>query len=145
MEINYSRILGAGFVFGIIAQAIHSLAAIFEMGYYVEPAYFGLWSTLMMPNGGAPGMQFFMYAILFSIVSGIIFAWMYAIVRDSIPGKGYCKGLWFGLLLFFVVAFTGTMSMYLLLAIPTALLMLWALESFVIYLIGGVAIAKLYK
>lgn len=145
MKINYGRILGAGLVFGIIAQVIHTIGATFEMSYYIEPAYFGLWSSLMMSNAGPPGMQFFMYAILFSIISGIIFAWVYAIVNKSIPDKGACKGLWFGTMLFFAVAFTGTLTMYLLLAIPTGLLMLWALQNFVIFLIGGVAIAKIYK
>ena len=145
MKLNYGRILGAGLVFGIIAQVIHTVAATFEMSYYMQSAYFCLWSSLMMPHAGPPGMQFFMYAILFSIISGIIFAWTYAIVNKSIPDKGAYKGLWFGVLLFFAVAFTGTLSMYLLLAIPTALLMLWALENFIIFLIGGVAISKIYK
>ncbi len=38
----------------ILAQIVHTLESILTMGYYTDPAYFQVWSKVMMPAAGPP-------------------------------------------------------------------------------------------
>lgn len=136
------RIIAAAIVFAIIAQVIHTLGAQFGMGYYTDPAYFSVWSTLMMP----PMTSFLYYSIGFAFVTGILLAMAYTIIGCCLPGKtDIRRGLVYGILLFLVAGIPGALSTYLLINIPAVLILMWAVENLVIYLAGGAAIARISR
>jgi hypothetical protein len=135
----------AGIVFAIIAQIIHTVESMLTMSFYTDPAYFAVWSKIMMPGEGAPPTEFYIYSIIFGIIAGIIYAMIYSMINKSIPGKTITnKGLYFGFLLF-LVGIPWSLTMYLLINLPTLLLVAWSITSLVIDLIFGVIVVKLIK
>ena len=142
-RVSLARVIGAGIVFAIIGQLIHSLGAILTMGFYVDPTYLSVWSKIMMPAAGPPPISFYYYSIAFGIITGILLASVYAIIREGITGKRAKKGLVYGFLVFLVAGVPGSLSLYLLINLPSALIVYWAIENLVIYLIGGAIFGKL--
>jgi len=142
--IRIKKVLLAGIAFAVIAYVIHMAGAIAMMKYYQDPAYFAVWSKIMMPAQGPPPASFTYYSLSFSLIGGILFALVYEIVRSSFAGETYVKkGLYFGTLVFLVAGIPGFLSMYLLINLPAVLLAEWALESLVVYLAGGIVAAKI--
>ncbi|MBI3588631.1 hypothetical protein HY095_05530 [Candidatus Micrarchaeota archaeon] len=129
--------------FAAIAQVIHTLGAFLSMGYYADPQYFTLWSKIMMPARGPPGIEFFILSFAASLLTGFIFASAFALVGRSIGGEGWRKGLNFGLFTFAIAGVPFTLTTLLLFSIPFWLLFQWAAESLVIYALAGMAFSKL--
>lgn len=142
-KISLARVLSAGIVFSIVSQLIHSIGAIPTMGFYLDPTYFSVWSKVMMPTAGPPPISFFYYSIVFGIITGILLASVYAIIREGVPGKKIKKGLVYGILVFLVAGVPSSLSLYLLINLPSTLIAYWTLENLVIYLIGGTIFGKL--
>ncbi len=138
---NPWKALLGGIIFAVISQIVHSISSQMTMSFYTDPKYFSLWSELMMPNAGSPGAEFFFASIAFALIIGVLFSVIYTVIRSSVPGKMARKGLEYGLLLFFISAVPMYFTMYLLLAVPTALLMIWAIETFIVYILGAFGIA----
>lgn len=106
--------------------------------------YFHVWSKLMMPAEGPPPMSFFYYSVIFGIITGILIACVYAIVR-GVPGGGIKRGLVYGFLMFLVTGVPSSLSLYLLVNLPSALIVYWGFENLVTYLLGGAVFGRLIK
>ncbi len=145
MKTNWKQLALAAVAFVVIAQVIHTLGAIWMMDYYKDPAYFPLWSKLMMPNDGPPGADFYIVSLISSFITGLIFAGAYPLVANNLPGKGVTKGVNYGIFIFFVVGVTFMLSVKLLFAVPGALLGGWVAESLVIYTIAGAAFSRIMQ
>ncbi|MFH1210949.1 MAG: hypothetical protein V1645_03455 [archaeon] len=142
MKFSIWKVFWAGVLFAFLSQIIHTLGSWLTMGYYTNPAYFSVWSKIMMPNAGPPPASFYLYSILFGVVGGIFVALVYGVVKNSVPGKTVArKGLNFGVLAFLIGGVSGFLMMLLLINLPAALVLYWAFESLVIYLLGGMVIA----
>ncbi len=110
------------------------------------PQYFPVWSKIMMPTAGPPPVSFMVYSLLFSVVSGILIALVYSVVKNSVPGNNPTKkGLKYGVLIFLVGGIPGYLSMLLLINLPSALLLYWAFETLVVDLLGCFIIARILK
>jgi hypothetical protein len=142
-RISVARVIGAGVVFAIISQCIHTLGSIATIGFYMDPAYFHVWSKIMMPTEGPPPVSFYYYSIAFGIVTGLFLALVYAIIREGVPGTGARRGITYGFLVFLLAGLPGSLSLYLLINLPSALIAYWTLENLVTYLIGGAVFGKL--
>ncbi|MEW6036008.1 MAG: hypothetical protein AB1529_05320 [Candidatus Micrarchaeota archaeon] len=142
---DWKNILVAALVYTVVAQAFHTAGAILTMDYYTNPAYFPLWSRLMMSDAGPPGAEFFIFALVFGLVQGTVFAASYEVLKKSVPGKEGRRGLNFGLMLFLIVQVPSTLTSMLLLAVPVPLLMAWSLESFAAFAVSGYAFSKLIR
>jgi chromate transport protein ChrA len=139
------KIIIVGIVFAIIAQVIHTAESMATMSFYTDPTYFGVWSKIMMPGEGPPPTEFYYYSIVFAVITGIIYAVIFEMIKKSIPRKtAINQGLYFGFLLF-LLGIPWTLTMYLLINLPSVLLFYWSMTSLVIDLIGGAAIAKIMK
>ncbi len=122
-----------------------------DMNYYTDASNSALWSKLMMPSAtSAPGLDFYAVSILFSIITGLIFADAYAMTKGLFTAKKSFKadkywnvGLKFGAFLFMLAMLTGTMGMFLTFALPFGLLVSWLAQSLAICLASGVAFAKI--
>lgn len=132
---NIPRLIGFSIIFGIISFIVHTIGAIAEMPYYLEEAYFPVWSSLMMPGPGTPGAEFFIASLIFSIIGGFLFGLVYALLKSGIPGKR--KGLTYGFLIFLVASIPAAMSIFLIINIPSALIFSWTIEALIIFLICG--------
>ena len=143
--VNYKQVAIAAAVIAVVSYVIHTLVAFLTMSYYTNPAYFLLWSDLMMPGRGPPGTDFFVYSLAFSFIAAALYAIVYSIIKESIPGGVTMKGLTFGAVLFIVAGGPSALSMYLLLAIPPALIAAWTVESFLVFLTAGLIIEKIVK
>lgn len=141
---NWKQAVLAAVAFVVIAQVVNTIGAILMMGYYTNPAYFPLWSKLMMPNSnGPPGADFYIVSVFSNFVTGLIFAAAYSLVANNLPGTDATKGVNYGIFLFFVVGVPFTLSIKLLFAVPGALLVGWLAESLVTYTIAGAAFSKI--
>jgi hypothetical protein len=139
------KIIIAGIAFVIIAQIIHIAESMATMDFYKDPAYFAVWSKIMMPGPGAPPTEFYIYSIIFSMISGIIYALIYSVISKSIPGKtAFNQGLYFGFILF-LIGIPWSLTMYLLINLPALLLVAWSITSLVIDLVFGVIAVRLLK
>lgn len=140
---SFQRALFAGLLYGIFSQIVHSVSAFFSMGFYTAAEYRHLWSPIMMSEAGPPPKEFFILSLFFSIVVGVLFSLVYTIIKPSLFGnKSWEKGFSFGVLLFLLGSIPGYFSMVLLLAIPYTLVWIWAAESLIISLVGGMIVAK---
>ena len=139
------KIIVVGIVYAIIAQVFHIVEAYATMDFYKDPAYFSVWSKIMMPGEGAPPNEFYYYSIMFSIITGIIFAVVYETIKKGLPGESIRKGFYYGFLVFLISGIPFFLTMYLLINLPTTLLIVWLADSLIIYLIVGAIIAWLNK
>lgn len=141
---NKSRILIASFVFLIISQLLHIGGLMVSMDYYTHPNYYEVWSPLLISFGNInTGISFFYMSIIFGFIGAIIFVSIFAMLGSSIRGSAIRKGLTFGFVVFLIANVPGTLSMFLLLAIPIEIVILWTLESFLSYIIGGSIIGRI--
>jgi hypothetical protein len=149
------KIITAGIMFAIIAQLIHTIESFATMSFYTDSKYFTIWSTTMMPAQGPPPTEFYVYSIMFGIIAGIIYAFVYEMIKKSLPvgtilkqrffsGTTFKHGLYFGFLLF-LLGIPMSLTMYLLINLPTMLLVYWSLSGLIVDLTGGVVIARIMK
>lgn len=142
---DFKQIIYSAIAYTVLAEIVNTVESVFLIGYYMNPAYFSLWSKIMMPTHGPPTATFYLVSILFTLISGVIFAWFYSLVKSLIPGKDVRKGLNYGLLLFLVAGVPFTLTIYLILAVPTMLLLGWAIGSLVVYLLSGISFSKIIR
>ncbi len=136
------RVFWAGILFAVFSQIIHTLGSWLTMNYYTDQNYSAVWSKIMMPTAGPPPTSFYLYSILFAVVIGILVAMVYGVVKNSIPGRTVAKkGLNYGLLVFLLAGVSGFLMTLLLINLPASLILWWAVENLVIYLIGGMIVA----
>ena len=147
---NLKKLGLAAVAYVVIQLVVTTIGAFGDMGYYTNAAYSALWSKVMMPGPQPPGAEFYLLSIALTLVAGFIFAYAYTITKQAFTMKKSFKsdrfwkvGLKFGLFLFLMTSLTSIFSMYLLLAIPSGLLISWAVQSLVISLAAGVAFAKI--
>ena len=161
IKISWPRILAVAILYAIVGEIVMTLGAFLDMSYYFDPAYFGVWSKIMMPAAGPPPLEFYYFGIAFQLVAGFLFAFVYSVVKRSVnlgvhstlnlrAGKEWHKGwynmgLMYGFLIFLVAGIPTTMTLYLLINLPVGLLLSWMLQNLVVYLIMGLVAAKLVK
>ena len=132
--------------FVVVAQIVHTLGAYAGMKYYFMEEYFPVWSKIMMPKPGPPPVAFTLLSIGLSLLTGLVYAIVYATLSFSVPGKTLIKkGLCFGLILFFVAGLPNLLSMVLLINLPIQLVLMWVLESLLVTLSMGIFMAKVFK
>ena len=126
-----------GFVFRMVESML-------TMGFYMDPAYFGVWSNLMMPTAGPPPMQFFAVSLLFGFITSLIIVWACQLVAPLLGSQNWVrKGVFLGMFLFLLTVAPGMLSMMLLINLPAALLFAWLVTGFVISMVDGFVLAKL--
>ncbi|MCL7414537.1 MAG: hypothetical protein M8349_00530, partial [ANME-2 cluster archaeon] len=114
------------------------------MDYYLDPQYFPVWSSYMMPSEGPPPASFMYMSLASGLITNLIFAGFYSFIKGSVPGATMIKkGLLYGLLIFIITGVPFTLTLILLINLPFGLILSWAAESLVIYLIGGLLVAKI--
>jgi len=132
-------------VYTVISLIVHMAGAIADMSYYLLPEYFAVWSKLMMPVAGPPPIEFTYASLLFGFMAGLLFTYCYYLVRNSMPGKGIAKGLNYGMFVMLLAGLPFYLSITLLINLPQGLMLSWLLQTFIIYELSGIAVAKLVR
>ncbi len=134
----------AAVIFTVVAQVVHTIGAMATMGYYMDAAYFAVWSRLMMPVAGSPPPEFTYVSLALGFVTSLIFVYAYVLLKKSVPGKDWtARGVNYGILLFLLSTVPASFSLLMLINLPAPLIADWALEGLVISLAGGLVTAKL--
>jgi hypothetical protein len=146
LRFNAWRIFWAGILFALVAQIVHSIGALLTMAYYTAPQYLSVWSKIMMPTAGPPPSSFMFYSLILGVISAILIALVFAVVRPSVPGNTIAKkGLNYGLILFILGGIPSYFAMFLLINLPAGLILYWAFETLVVDLIGGMILAWILR
>ncbi len=134
----------ASVAYAAISQVVHSFGAMADMPYYTDPGNVGLWSKMLMPGGGAPGLNFTLLAMFISLITGIIFGAAFIVLKQNFKQRAYLnRGLSFGIFLFILIGVPSFLSIALLFAVPLGLQLSWLTQSLVVSLSGGIAFARL--
>lgn len=140
------KILAFTVAMTIVAQAVHIIESMLTLGYYMDSAYFGVWSKIMMPGPGPPPAGFYYYSVIFALITWAFFGFAYEKLGRAISEKNvFRKGLQFGGMIFLIAGIPSLLSVYLLINLPRGLLAAWTTTALILYLIGGVLAAKLMK
>ncbi|MGB9719314.1 MAG: hypothetical protein ACPL06_01825 [Candidatus Anstonellales archaeon] len=144
-NVPWTKVFIAAILFMVVGKIIYTLEAFFTMNYYLDANYFAVWSKVMMPTVGPPPPSFHFYTVLFGFITGFLFAMVYAMVRKAIPYEGMMKGATYGVLVFLVAGIPGALSTYLLINLPTGLIVWWMFSRLLVDLIGGALTAKIVR
>jgi len=139
------KIILAAIIFLVIAEIVYTAGAFVDMPHYYDEAYFGVWSKIMMPAAGPPPAGFYYLSILFSFVNGLFFAGVYYIIKGAVPGSGLKKGVTYGFFIFLLATIPSMLSMMLIINLPMGLVVSWAIQGLIVYLIAGLATEKLIR
>ena len=97
------KILVFAIVMTIVAQVVHIVESMLTLGYYMDPAYFGVWSKIMMPGPGPPPAGFYYCSVIFAVITWAIFGFAYRKLGRAISEKNvFHKGLQFGGMIFLI-------------------------------------------
>jgi hypothetical protein len=131
------RVLIAAIAFLIVAQVLQNIGSLISSSYYTHPDYQHLWNPIMLSASTAGyGVYFFVTNVAFGFISALLFVIVYTVVGRGLNG-GAEKGMHFGLLVFLVAVVPYSLSMLMLLSIPDIIIVLWAFQSLVLYVVGG--------
>lgn len=144
-KINWQKVLLAGFVYLIIATIVRQIEAALTMSYYTKPAYFGVWSKVMMPTAGPPPPSFMILSLLFTFITGLSLAVVFDFVKGLLPKDYWSKICCFTSLVVWLMVLFFTLPVYLLLNVPLMLLIWWFASSVVIVFLGTVVFVKVIK
>jgi hypothetical protein len=134
----FVRVLQAGLAAAVVRYLVSS-----GFGYYFRNLYSpvsGLWRAMMTPS-------WTQNVILAQIVLAFISVGMYAMVNTALGNKSETgkKGLKFGVLTWLLRDITGAGLTYILMPVSLVIMGSWVLSGFVISLINGQLIARIYK
>jgi hypothetical protein len=145
-EIKPRKLWIATAFFTLFSFMVHSVGAMLAMGYYTMPQYLAVWSKIMMPSAGPPPLGFTVLSLLFGFITAYFFCIVYGIMRPVFKLESQMQaGAMYGLAIFIISGFSGTLSLYLLVNVPIELLAAWAVEGLIINVLGGAIVARLLQ
>lgn len=141
MKLDWKVIIGGGVVMYIVQFLIGSVTGILIHGEVLDPLYKAtteFWRPEL--NQEPPDMAALMPRwIATGLLTAVIFAGIYDNIRSALNGSGVIRGLKFGLMIaviyaLFGAAYSGVFNL------PQAIWWWWALDGFLVYSIGGMAL-----
>jgi hypothetical protein len=139
-KINWLKVLLTGGIY-----VAHQVEAMLTLNYYMDPAYSGVWSKLMMPTAGPPPPEFMITSLIFSLATGISIALIYYYLKDMLPKNAMKRIFLFADLLIATYFIFFTLPVYLLLNVPAGLLVWWFVTSFIILTATSAVIVKIVR
>jgi uncharacterized membrane protein YagU involved in acid resistance len=129
------RWLIAGIVAGVVFFVIDALSL-----YFGAPLY-GLNANLWKATGGTKYLSIFMVDLFF----GIVFGYVYSMIRGHFHDAPVFKGMKFGVLLWVLAAMPAVLGAYLLIAIPDVIISMWFVVSLIESILAGIVIGIVYE
>jgi hypothetical protein len=144
-KIDWKKTLLSAVLYTVVATVIHEIEAFVSLRYYMDPAYFGLWSKTMMPTAGPPPVSFFVTSTILTFVTGISLALIYYYVRDMLPKATVKRTFFFADLMIGMSFVFFTLPAYLMFNVPTGLLVSWFVSSFIILTAEAFTLVKIVR
>ncbi|MCK5283361.1 MAG: hypothetical protein KAK00_08195 [Nanoarchaeota archaeon] len=135
---KWGKIIFAGIIAAIIRYLINS-----GFGYYFQDLYdpiSGLWRAMLTPS-------WTQNVIIVNIIIAFLAVFVYAAVNTGLGKKAEIakKGIKFGFLVWLLRDVTGSVMTYVFMPVSFALIAAWLVSGFIISLINGLVVAKIYK
>jgi hypothetical protein len=144
-DINWKHVFFIGVIYTIVATIVHQIEVFLTINYYTNPAYFGVWSKIMMPVAGPPPVSFFITSTTLTFVTGLSLAVVYYYVKNMLPKKFMQRVFFFADLLIGLSFIFFTLPTYLMFNVPIGLLLSWFISSFVILVTTAYTCVKIIK
>lgn len=146
VRINAVRLVIAALVYTIFSFIIHFIGAELTIQFYMDSAYFPVWSKLLMPTAGPPPLTFSLYSLVLGFIAALLFAFIYLKVRPLFKGKSRVRmGATYGFGVFLVGGLPGFSMLWLLINLPLLLIVDYAIEALVANIIGGIFVAYIIQ
>jgi hypothetical protein len=126
-----------GLLAGVVLFALGNLGYFATKDFYIQTVP-GLWKTMPMPG-------WLIQLFLWNLLTGILYAMGFELVKTALPPKRLASGVVYGLLLFFVGTTPGMISTYLTINMPDPLVLAWGIQGLITNLILGGVIAGLLR
>jgi hypothetical protein len=144
-NINWGKIFLAAVVFMIISFVMNMAISWLTMGFYMMPQYWPVWSKVMMPEAGPPPTSFYIWALIFDFITGLVLAKLYVHIRQTIGQSLWSKVICFTCILTGLSIVFFTFPLYLLINLPLTLILYWLGGSIVSYFIISIFFVKIMK
>lgn len=144
-KLHTKEVLMSGLLYSLIALFIRQIEMMMTMGYYKDPAYFAVWSKLMMPTQGPPPLAFFIESLLFTYATGVTLAAIFEFTKPLFGKKYWEKVIGFTDITVGLMIVFGFFPMYLLINLPLGLIVTWFISGWVTVLLGAMVFAKRMK
>jgi hypothetical protein len=146
VRIDTVRLLLAALAYTVFAYLLHLLGAMLTLDYYLNPAYFSVWSRILMPISGPPPLTFSVYSLVLGYITALLFAFIYLQIRPLFKEMSRVRtGATYGFGVFLVGGLPGFLMLWLLINLPFLLIVEWAIEGLIANLVGGVLIASILR
>jgi len=140
------RCIVASLVFTVTGFIVHTAGAFATIGYYLDPAYFCVWSRLLMPAAGPPPIEFTLVSLGLGFVSALLFVFVYLKARPVFKEKsGVVAGSIFGFGVFLVGGLPGSFTLWLLINLPGGLVASYTIEALAASVIGGALVGVIAR
>jgi hypothetical protein len=135
---NVKRLVVAGIVASVLFLVLD--AALGTAGGFIGAQVFGV--PVEQPSGFEAKMKF---GLIFELINGFMLAVIYAVIHPSLPGRGWKKGISYGLLVWGLRVVMGAFSTYMMTDMPPILIAINVVTGLIEVLILGIVIAAIYK
>jgi hypothetical protein len=147
---NWKNIGIAAVAYALISTVVHAAGAIADMGYYANPVYSAVWSSIMMPGPAPPPAGFYLLSVCASLAMGAIFAYGYSLVcRAFVSNRAFRAeppwktGAKYGIFAFALSGLT-TLTLPLILNVPSGIALSWTVQSLLAFLLAGAAAGAIF-
>ena len=133
---NQWRIFQSGIIIGIVLLVLNSVESWLASGLYAasDPA---LWQTM---SG-----NWWLQMLVYSLVVGLVFALVYGVLHQGIPGQGLAKGVQYGFWVWLVGSVPGLLMTLMTMAVPAELVVLWLVSNLINLLVVGLILGAWAK
>ena len=135
---NTKRLIVAGIVASVLFLVLDAVLG--TAGGFIGSQVFGL------PFEQPPGMEAKMkFGLIFELINGFMLAVIYAVIHPSLPGRGWKKGISYGLLVWGLRVVMGAFSTYMMTDMPPILIAINVIMGLIEVMILCIVIAAIYK
>jgi hypothetical protein len=135
---NVKRLVVAGIVASVLFLVLDMVLG--TAGGFIGVQVFGL------PFEQPPGFEAKVkYGFIFELVNGFMLAVIYAVIHPSLPGRGWKKGISYGLLVWGLRVVMGAFSTHMMTDMSPILIAITGVTGLIEVLILCIVIAAIYK
>ena len=140
MRVNLKKLFLTSFVVWVVGIAFIMLTCgwLFSWVYAIPPIVSKSAEAMMNP---ANMVGNYLIAFLIAVIFVLVYAW----IMKALPGKGAKRGIYYGLIVWLVSAFSGMITMPFYMNIATTLVVYWVIQALVLSVIKGAIVGAMYK
>jgi len=135
---SVKRLVVAGIVASVLFLVLD--AALGTAGGFIGAQVLGV--PIEQPPGFEAKIQF---GLIFELINGFMLAVIYAVIHPSLPGRGWKKGISYGLLVWGLRVLMGAFSTYMMTDTSPILIAITVVTGLIEVLILGIVIAAIYR